>query len=524
MNISNAVYIDRINILKSTINNIVDKDLLCIPNFIIAAPAKTASTWLAKILDSNRDVSIPSVKEVKFFCTYYRWYGINWYSKYFSDFTTLWKGDSSGTYFILPVETIKLLKDLNCDCKIIITLRNPVNRLWSHLKHDFKYKTSTLREHKKSLKDIDLPQLIQYVIDAWQLAWCDYEGALRRWSSVFDKEKIVIGFYEEIESNPMIFLEKIHSFFGLSKDYSDNDAHEIIFRGIEYSMPEDFRDFLYSFFYNDTVRLNKYLYDEFNVSVPESWSYKSTIKSIGPICINNNINEHVIELVNDKFIVSKLPDIDSKISSEVFDTYKEALYYANDNKMSSGDILISALNYKQIWQEVRFLEIYHNYSILHYGTAFYAVYKAFVDIGSSEDKTIEHYMTRGLIHVADTPVELKLNIDNYLFGNEIQPLSAACHQMNSEKSISSAVSLRYTQIMNQLETEANYELPPKLIFEYRGFNIVRYRNSLLAFAQSIGHVDVTTVTPQIWEYFMSNKLVCSSKTEDGIKAEVDKLV
>jgi hypothetical protein len=192
--------------------------------------------------------------------------------------------------------------------------------------------------------------------------------------------------------------------------------------------------------------------------------------------------------------------------------------------MSSGDILISALNYKQIWQEVRFLEIYHNYSILHYGTAFYAVYKAFVDIGSSEDKTIEHYMTRGLIHVADTPVELKLNIDNYLFGNEIQPLSAACHQMNSEKSISSAVSLRYTQIMNQLETEANYESPPKLIFEYRGFNIVRYRNSLLAFAQSIGHVDVTTVTPQIWEYFMSNKLVCSSKTEDGIKAEVDKLV
>jgi sulfatase maturation enzyme AslB (radical SAM superfamily) len=83
------------------------------------------------------------------------------------------------------------------------------------------------------------------------------------------------------------------------------------------------------------------------------------------------------------------------------------------------------------------------------------------------------------------------------------------------------IKINFLDRVNRFEAEMNTESPPQLLFEYRGFNIIDYRNSVLAFSTSIGHFDIPSLTPEIWEYFMSKGLVHSAKSVEGIKAEID---
>lgn len=74
----------------------------------------------------------------------------------------------------------------------------------------------------------------------------DYPTILDNWLSVFPPESLFIGFFEDVKQCPQKLLTEIFAHLGLSQDVSWDSFpwQEIVRPGVEYKMPERFREFL----------------------------------------------------------------------------------------------------------------------------------------------------------------------------------------------------------------------------------------------------------------------------------------
>jgi hypothetical protein len=99
-----------------------------LPEIIGAGPGRTGTTWLHRVLEGH--VNLPhGTKETQFFRTFYD-KGVEWYARHFRYATDDRKVVEICPYlFDLPShERIKMLIP---NCKSIITLRDPVDRVFS---------------------------------------------------------------------------------------------------------------------------------------------------------------------------------------------------------------------------------------------------------------------------------------------------------------------------------------------------------------------------------------------------------
>jgi hypothetical protein len=100
-----------------------------LPRFIAVGPRRTATTWLYTVLAGQ--VGLPrGVKETQFFDRHYD-KGLRWYAAHFKHCTPgLTIGEIAPTYFSSS-EARQRIRSTLPDCKIVCTLRDPVERLYS---------------------------------------------------------------------------------------------------------------------------------------------------------------------------------------------------------------------------------------------------------------------------------------------------------------------------------------------------------------------------------------------------------
>tara|TARA_B110001454_G_C12694062_1_gene423529 strand:- start:310 stop:1215 length:906 start_codon:yes stop_codon:yes gene_type:complete len=112
-----------------------------LPDFIIFGVSRSGTTSLYQYLSQHPNIEPCAVKEPRFFDMYYE-RGINWYKMNFPSkfqkfiFTTikhkkLITGEASGAYLQNP-HAPKRIHNLNPNMKLILLLRNPVDRAFSH--------------------------------------------------------------------------------------------------------------------------------------------------------------------------------------------------------------------------------------------------------------------------------------------------------------------------------------------------------------------------------------------------------
>ena len=75
---------------------------------------------------------VPERKELAYFGMLSRWVDLPWYARQFRPAGGRLAGEASPSYALLPVRTIRLIRDLLPDLKLIYLMRNPVPRAWSH--------------------------------------------------------------------------------------------------------------------------------------------------------------------------------------------------------------------------------------------------------------------------------------------------------------------------------------------------------------------------------------------------------
>jgi hypothetical protein len=185
-----------------------------LPNFLGVGAARAGSTWIARNLEQHPDIYLPRAKELNFFNFYYG-KGLEYYEGQFSG----WSGEAavgeiSPEYFHNEFVASFIKKSLP-DVKIIVSLRNPIERAYSHYWN--------LRATFPDERNLSFEERLQVPSDVTKAGF--YYDHLMRYYGLFPKDKILVLLFDDLKKDPGAFLRGILSFLGVDPDWVSPLVH-----------------------------------------------------------------------------------------------------------------------------------------------------------------------------------------------------------------------------------------------------------------------------------------------------------
>lgn len=187
-------------------------------DFFFIGPQRTGTTWIYENLTQHSEICFPrGVKETMFFDRHFH-KGLKWYRWHFTQCKpNQLKGEVAPTYFDDP-EVPGRIKKLFPDCRIIISLRNPVERSRSLYQHHYQ-KGRISGSFSDALQE--KPEI---------LTSSYYAEHIPRWLNFFEESQILVISTGEIRNKPETILKKIAGFIGLdASEFEDKIITEVIY-------------------------------------------------------------------------------------------------------------------------------------------------------------------------------------------------------------------------------------------------------------------------------------------------------
>jgi hypothetical protein len=179
------------------------------PNFLYVGAPKCGSTWLFEALSGHPEVSLYPGKYIHFFKDFYD-KGLDWYESQFDGINEDHMIGDFETSYMFYDNVVERIAKTYPSMKLVVSLRNPVERDWSAFK--FMKSTAQIGEN------VDLPAAMETAPDFLTLC-SSYGTAVERLYKNFDKDQVLILFYDELRSDPTIYMDKVQSFLGISAEY-----------------------------------------------------------------------------------------------------------------------------------------------------------------------------------------------------------------------------------------------------------------------------------------------------------------
>lgn len=177
-------------------------------DFLIIGAAKSATTWLQQMLQADPAVSMPD-PELHYFSRFYH-KGHDWYFDQFPR-TEGGKltGEKSNSYLDTP-EAAGRIKELLPHAKLIVQLRNPVDRAYSD--YCMLYRRGEvggdIRAHLGSRGDSG---------NRFLVGGCYYEQ-LQRYRERFPESQMLVLLFEDMVADPAAQIRQVRSFLGLGAE------------------------------------------------------------------------------------------------------------------------------------------------------------------------------------------------------------------------------------------------------------------------------------------------------------------
>ena len=179
-----------------------------LPNFIMIGAPRAGTTWTIKNLSLHPEIFIPKEKEVHFFDLNYE-KGIEYYkSRFEAAKGELAIGEKTPEYLYVK-KVPALMKRHLPDIKLIVILRNPVDRLYSrYWNSKAKYSANINLSFEEKIKK--KPVFIEESF---------YYDHLVRYFQYYPKDRFLILFFEDLLSQPYDFLKNIYKFLNVDKTF-----------------------------------------------------------------------------------------------------------------------------------------------------------------------------------------------------------------------------------------------------------------------------------------------------------------
>lgn len=174
-----------------------------LPDFIVVGPPRTATTWLDKALREH--VGLPArTKETLFFARNYS-RGLAWYAEHFRHCTSEEVvGEICAAYFENPLARQRIHAHMP-ECKIVCTLRDPVERLYSYYK--------LMRHNGRTA--LGFEEAVSH--HEKMLASSRYASLLREWRGLFGEGNVLVALNDDLTADPQNYLDRITRFIGIPR-------------------------------------------------------------------------------------------------------------------------------------------------------------------------------------------------------------------------------------------------------------------------------------------------------------------
>src|SRR5918993_382064 len=175
------------------------------PTYVGIGAQKCASTWLHRILESHPEVSVPEVKEADFFSYHYD-RGFQWYQRCFAtapeSSQVRARGEISPSYFCEPAVPERVARYMP-GAKIMVSLRDPVERALSNHRHDVKQRHLTGDDLSFERGLSNNPMYVEQGL---------YATHLKRWLQYFPRERILVVLMDEVAADPRAVCRSVYRF------------------------------------------------------------------------------------------------------------------------------------------------------------------------------------------------------------------------------------------------------------------------------------------------------------------------
>ena len=210
----------------------ITSPLRVLPDFFVIGPGRTGTTSLYHYLDQHPSLSKSAYDELGFFDVNFH-LGLNWYRSLFPSIFTKFriklKTHFFMTYDVTPSYVrrpwiARRIKKLFPDSKLIIVLRNPVDKTYSHYYLSKKFgETRTfeevIKEEMNDILDWDVDSkddnYFATTVEKSTLARGFYVEQLPIWFEQFSKNQILIISSEDLASNTKKTMNDIFRFLNL---------------------------------------------------------------------------------------------------------------------------------------------------------------------------------------------------------------------------------------------------------------------------------------------------------------------
>ncbi|VAX29024.1 hypothetical protein MNBD_NITROSPIRAE02-1207 [hydrothermal vent metagenome] len=179
------------------------------PNFLCIGTYRAGTTWLYRVLKEHPDIFLPDEKELMFFSHHYD-KGVGWYEKFFEGrHGQKCAGDISPTYLSSPQAAARIYRHFP-DVKLIVSLRNPPEQVYSL------YKLWLARSYTDKDIGIAIEEEKEFLDNI--LYW----RHLSRYLEFFDRENILVLFFEDLKEDPKAYLKQVYGFLGVEERYPES--------------------------------------------------------------------------------------------------------------------------------------------------------------------------------------------------------------------------------------------------------------------------------------------------------------
>ena len=253
-----------------------------LPEFLIIGAQKCGTTSLYSNLCEHPKIGPAFEKEVRYFNNHYE-KGLNWYKAHFPLVVTKkmvgWKdgidlvsGEGEPSYLPNPVVPQRVF-DLIPNVKLIVMLRNPVDRAYSHFQH----RSRRGREHnsfeqvvaadKEQLRSgwNNLPTADNKRLGNLHYSYLPrgiYVDQIRSWMKIFPKNQFLIIRAEDFFSNSQVIYDEVLDFLGLPGYRLGQSERQNVGTYTD-RMSDELRQDLANYFQPHNTRLYDYLARDF---------------------------------------------------------------------------------------------------------------------------------------------------------------------------------------------------------------------------------------------------------------------
>ena len=242
------------------------RELSRFPDFLIVGPQRTGTTWLHANLRYHPQIFLAEPKELFFFSRLktpehpkFQSNDLGWYLRFFRD--PLWRrlaktgiclwqsralyrprvrGEATASYAVLDRDVIAEITTLNPGIKVILMIRDPIERAWSHAKKDL------VRNRGRKLADVTAREFQEFFAHPYQRRCAGYVECCDNWTANLRNGHLLVCFFDDIALRPEALLLEVLTFLGVEAQprYLGPEVREAVNPTPASKIPGPYRRFL----------------------------------------------------------------------------------------------------------------------------------------------------------------------------------------------------------------------------------------------------------------------------------------